>query len=305
MSSFYISVDGGGTKTEFCALNTETKEYISKIYTGSNYKYFEDDQDQSTGDVAEMFLDFIKENDIAIQDIAGAVFGISGIDSEKDLIYYQDLLKKTGMPSEKMIICNDCEFALRGNVDGDGIAVVTGTGGIVYGITDGHPYRVAGWGPPYSDLGSGTWIGAEGIKEAILRLDEGATEDDPVVKCMLGFKQEDAPLQWSLSLLDIPATASVAKGIVELAQSGESACQEIVTEAAYHIAGYICTVLRLMKYDKPEIKVVYVGSIHKNEYWRSLLEPITQQMAGKIKIQWIMPTECAAKAGLNYVMREL
>ena len=101
---------------------------------------------------------------------------------------------------EKLILCNDCEYTLRGLVDGDGIAVVCGTGAITYGISRGESFRTAGWGMPYSDLGSGTWIGGEAAKEAIQRLDEGADENDPVIKLFTRFKQDDAPLTWSSNI---------------------------------------------------------------------------------------------------------
>ena len=301
-NKIFISVDGGGTKTEFCIYNSETDEYSYAFYEGSNYK--NDDDREGKMDIGSQFLKTLEDKKLSLDDIGGVVFGLSGIDSEKDLKYYREVISRTEIPEEKLILCNDCEYTLRGLVDGDGIAVVCGTGAITYGISRGESFRTAGWGMPYSDLGSGTWIGGEAAKEAIQRLDEGADENDPVIGLFTRFKEDDAPLQWTINALDVPSTAKVARDVIGLAEAGDATCQEILLEAAFHIAGYIRTTFTKMKFTGDSLKIVYAGGVNKSPYFRSLLEPVTQKMLGSIKIEWIVPTESAAKNGINYIMRE-
>lgn len=298
----YISVDGGGTKTEFCIYDTASGEYSSAFYDGSNYK--NDDDREGRMDIAGQILKTVTDRGISFDEIAGAVFGLSGIDSEKDLEYYRKLISGTGIDMDRVILCNDCEYTLRGLVDGDGIAVVCGTGAIAYGICGGKHYRTAGWGMPYSDLGSGTWIGGEIIKEAIQRLDEGAGDDDPVIGLVLRFRDGDTPLQWTLNELDVPTAASIAKDAIGLAEKGEPTCQEIVLEAAFHIAGYIRTTFEKMHFCGDALKIVYAGGVNRSGYFRRLLEPALQKMLGSTKIEWIVPEETAAKSGIRYIMRE-
>lgn len=298
----YISVDGGGTKTEFCIYDTAAGEYSSAFYDGSNYK--NDDDREGRMDIAGQILKTVTDRGISFDEIAGAVFGLSGIDSEKDLEYYRKLISGTGIDMDRVILCNDCEYTLRGLVDGDGIAVVCGTGAIAYGICGGKHYRTAGWGMPYSDLGSGTWIGGEIIKEAIQRLDEGAGDDDPVIGLVARFRDGDTPLQWTLNELDVPTAASIAKDAIGLAEKGEPTCQEIVLEAAFHIAGYIRTTFEKMHFCGDSLKIVYAGGVNRSGYFRRLLEPALQKMLGSTKIEWIVPEETAAKSGIRYIMRE-
>ena len=298
----FISVDGGGTKTEFCIYNTKTGEYSSAFYSGSNYKNDDDREDKM--DIAGQFLKTLKDRNISPADIGGAVFGLSGVDSEKDLEYYRKLIFGTGIDPEKVIICNDCEYTLRGLVDGDGMAVVCGTGAIAYGLCGGRHYRTAGWGMPYSDMGCGTWIGGEIIREAIQRLDEGLSDDDPVIGLVKRFRTDDAPLQWTLNELDVPTTASIAFDALKLAEEGDATCQEIVLEAAFHIAGYIRTTYTKMNFQGEELSIVYAGGVNKSPYFRSLLEPVVQKMLGNTKVRWIVPTESAARSGIAYIMRE-
>ncbi len=299
----FISVDGGGTKTEFCIYDTVSGEYSSAFYSGSNYK--NDDDREGKMNIAQQFIKVLEDKDIVLKDVAGVVFGLSGVDSEKDLEYYQRLIFATGIEKDKVIICNDCEYTLRGLVEGDGMAVVCGTGAITYGISNGQSYRTAGWGMPYSDMGSGTWIGGEIIREAILRLDEGSGADDPVIGLVEKFRTEDAPLQWTLNELDVPTAASIAFDAIRLAQEGDATCQEIILEAAYHIAGYIRTTFVKMKLRGDILRIVYAGGVNKSEYFRGILEPIVQKMLGNIKIEWTLPSESAARSGINYIMREM
>lgn len=302
-NKIYISVDGGGTKTEFCIYDTVSGEYSSAFYSGSNYK--NDDDRKEKMDIAQQFLMTLKDNDIAIQDIAGVVFGLSGVDSEKDLEYYQKLIFATGIEKDKAIICNDCEYTLRGLVDGDGMAVVCGTGAITYGISKGQSYRTAGWGMPYSDMGSGTWIGGEIIREAIQRLDEGKGTDDPVIGLVERFRTHDAPLQWTLNELDVPTTASIAFDAIRLAQTGDATCQEIILEAAFHVAGYIRTTFEKMKFAGDVLRIVYAGGVNKSGYFRGILEPIVQKMLGSVRIEWILPEQSAARNGIDYIIHEM
>ena len=53
-NKIYLSVDGGGTKTEFCIYNSETGEYSYAFYEGSNYK--NDDDREGKMDIGSQFL---------------------------------------------------------------------------------------------------------------------------------------------------------------------------------------------------------------------------------------------------------
>ncbi len=302
MGRIFISVDGGGTKTEFCVYSEADDKYETFIYQGSNYKNLDEREDKL--DLCQQFSDLMIKTGMSPSDITGIVFGISGIDSEKDLQYYRALVDKTGLDRDRVILCNDCFYTLRGLVEGDGIAIVAGTGGIAYGICDGVEYRTAGWGMPYSDMGCGTWIGGELAREAIMRLDEEAGADDPVIRVVSRYRKEGEELQWTLNAMDVPTVASLARAALELAEQGEPACREIVTESAFYYAGYIAAILKKMRFSGSVMKIVYAGGITKNAYWRSVFEPAAQRRAGRVRLEFILPAETAARNGINYIMRE-
>ena len=258
MSRYFISVDGGGTKTEYAILNLDTDEVKVTFDKGSNFKYA--NETGHTKDIASSTTAMLKSENIDVSEIEKIVFGLSGCDSQKDYDYLLGVIRKTGIPDEKIILMNDCEFGLRGIVESVGICVVTGTGSITYGINGDLNVRDAGWGPPYSDLGSGTWIGAEFIKEAILRLDDSV--EDEITEVVRHFQNNEEPLQQTLNAFDIPSTASVAVDCTRLAQKGNETCQWIVKEAAGHIANYIARCFRKLEFTGDELTIVCVGGIY-------------------------------------------
>ena len=298
MSRYYVSVDGGGTKTEFAILNLDTDEIKTVIDKGSNYKYA--NGTSHTRDISDITRDVLANEGIAIEEIVKIVYGLSGLDSEKDRKYLHEVITKGGIPDDKLILMNDCEFGLRGIVDETGICVVTGTGGITYAINKDIVVREAGWGPPYSDLGSGTWIGAEFIKEAILRLDDGV--EDEITEVVRHFQNSEEPLQQTLNAFDIPSTASLARDCIGLAANGNETCQWIVNEAAGHIATYIARVFKRMQYEGDELTIVCVGGIYNSPYWREILAQMTQSLL-PCKLVWVRPEESAARTGIDYLKR--
>jgi N-acetylglucosamine kinase-like BadF-type ATPase len=52
-----------------------------------------------------------------------------------------------------------------------GVLLIAGTGAVGLGVTDAHR-MVDGWGPDLGDLGSGSWLGREGVR-AVLRARDG------------------------------------------------------------------------------------------------------------------------------------
>lgn len=298
MGRYYISVDGGGTKTEFAILDLDTDEIRTVIDKGSNYKYA--NGTNHTRNISDITRDILAKENIRIDEIVKIVYGLSGLDSEKDRKYLHSVITGGGIPDDKLILMNDCEFGLRGIVEDAGICVVTGTGGITYAVNKDLVVREAGWGPPYSDLGSGTWIGAEFIKEAILRLDDGAEDD--ITAVVRHFENTEEPLQQTLNAFDVPSTASLARECIRLAADGNDTCQWIVNEAADHISAYIARVFKRMNYSGDELTIVCVGGIYNSPYWRSVLEPMTEAIL-PCSILWVRPEESAAHNGLKYLKR--
>ena len=89
-------------------------------------------------------------------------------------------------------IVGDIDIAFEDAFGSDaGVMVVSGTGSIAYGRNaDGLTARAGGWGYPFSDEGSGYWIGVEAVRAALRTRDEG--ENPALLKDLIcGVGAED------------------------------------------------------------------------------------------------------------------
>jgi len=166
-----IGIDGGGTKTECCALSLRSGTHCRLVGGGSNY--------QGTGiaRARAVWKDLVERSlahlDAGPEHLAAAGLGIAGLDRPKDdaviRTAFSEILGE--VPFE---LVNDAYLALRaGTVDGVGVAVVSGTGCNAMGTArDGRRFRVGGIGPEFGDLGSASDIGVEALRAAFRAQDD-------------------------------------------------------------------------------------------------------------------------------------
>lgn len=178
MAYFYLAVDGGGSSSEFLLADAELTP-LTRFFTGST-------SFKSVGEAAaraniERGVARLREElavrDIELEDVYGT-WGMSGCDSEADAAAYRDSIASCGLDLAQHHVCNDALLALRTVVQGAGVVVVAGTGSVAFGVDGlGNTHRIGGWGYQTSDLGSGYWIGAALLREALLFAD-GCREHD-------------------------------------------------------------------------------------------------------------------------------
>ena len=101
----WISVDGGGTKTQFCACNIEGQKLYDRSFALSNYK--SSNLKQVSENLQEAFKNLMKTLNCRESDVAGVVMGLSGCDTKEDVEVYKSIMKQTEISEEKIYICND------------------------------------------------------------------------------------------------------------------------------------------------------------------------------------------------------
>ena len=189
MADYILSVDGGGTKTEFCISDMEGHIKDSVIVGCSNYK--------SVGveAVRESFqagFELLEKKGIRLGDLRYSVWGISGCDSEHDFSLIRAVLEGLGIDGETSYLCNDGILAFYAQAMEPGMVVIAGTGSIILGIgSDGEYKRASGWGYNISDIGSGYWIGAEALKHTLLYCD-GCGGYSPFFDCIREYFKADS-----------------------------------------------------------------------------------------------------------------
>lgn len=228
MAYFYLAVDGGGSSSEFLLADAELTP-LTRFFTGST-------SFKSVGEAAaraniERGVARLREElavrGIALEDVYGT-WGMSGCDSEADATAYRNALASCGLNLARHHVCNDALLALRTVTQGAGVVVVAGTGSVAFGVDElGGMRRIGGWGYQISDLGSGCWIGAALLREALLFAD-GCRDHDPAFdqvfrKLRMYCGKEGAALGEAIVSNSFPASDSALTHLSAASTTADSA----------------------------------------------------------------------------------
>ncbi|WP_194420127.1 N-acetylglucosamine kinase [Microbacterium abyssi] len=140
------------------------------------------------------------------------------------------LAEETGA---RVTVASDVVTAHAGALEGArGTLLIAGTGAVALGTDDDGVRLVDGWGPDLGDLGSGSWIGREGVRAA-LRFRDGLGEQTMLTEAI---RAHIAPASDAISWLagDIPVArllATAAPLVLDAAAAGDAVATRVASEA--------------------------------------------------------------------------
>jgi N-acetylglucosamine kinase-like BadF-type ATPase len=304
---YLLSVDGGGTKTEFCISDMQGKMLKSFFVGSSNYKSVGVDK------VYKHFnqgLEKIKKAfSIGIEDITYSVWGISGCDSKNDYDIIKEQILRLGFQKQQMYLCNDGVLAFYAQAHEPGIVIISGTGSIIIGVDkNGNVRRCGGWGYNISDIGSGYWIGNEALKQTLLYCDgccEYSSLYDKVREYFMAKNFEELPYMIT-EVVDYYQVAKVASLVAELSKENDTAAKEILKKGAHILA-------RMTKqmYDKLEfnssmkLNFVFSGGVLKNPEYETILKEELDKELPLINVKFSTQENPPAYGGIKLAQRIL
>jgi len=218
----------------------------------------------------------------------------AGVDREGDEVPFQVGLENAGLASTSssegngnrkdfgeqalVKVVNDAHAALASGVLGsdsskpmEGIVLIVGTGTIAFGVRrDGQTARVSGWGPAFSDTGSGYDIGHRALSAAA-RHHDGRGEKTDLTSRLIGHLELSTPdelITWAYSRQGWAPIASLAPLVFSAASDGDAVAKQIVSHCAAELVRCIDTLesrlfCRREGGDEPP-PVVLVGGIMAN-----------------------------------------
>lgn len=298
----WVSVDGGGTKTQVCAGDASGRLLFNETFGGINYKASDIESVKQVLDAAVRKL--LDTTGAENGGIAGMVMGISGCDTAEDLDLYYGLMERLGLVKPRLYICNDTEFAFRALSDKIGISMVGGTGSIAYAYRDGNVIdRAGGWGSPLSDEGSGYWIGARVLSRLIRWLDGTQSAAFPVYERILetlGTSVSEAASK--IATLGIPQVAAYSALVFEQARLGDDLCRETMREAISELLKLYVTLARRNAFEAG-IDLVVVGGLFNDSGFRESFFQQAQDALPGLKAVCIHAGPAPALDGLSYVRK--
>jgi N-acetylglucosamine kinase-like BadF-type ATPase len=143
--------------------------------------------------------------------------------------------------SKRFRFAHDAEVALvAGTPDGWGIALVAGTGSVVFGANqEGQEETAGGWGYHFGDEGSGYWLGQSALR-AVSFASDGRGPQTVLSEILLSRLDIREPRQMLAALArqgDLRlAIASLADAVVLASAKDDPVAQEILRSAVGHFA---------------------------------------------------------------------
>jgi N-acetylglucosamine kinase-like BadF-type ATPase len=230
-----VGVDGGGSKTLALVADTQGKILGRAIAGPSNYQVV--GQKAACAAIAAT----IRGARARIPgELSALCLGIAGAGRVSDRAMFQ-AWAETHYPGIPIRVVHDGQLALAaGTPEGWGIAVLCGTGSLVYGEDrQGRPARAGGWGYLLGDEGSGYAIGLAAL-QAVARAADGRGPATALTQAILTHWSLDKPQDLIAHVYrpTLPRTeiAGLAEILVDVAERGDQVAHELLTAAGEELA---------------------------------------------------------------------
>lgn len=293
-----VGIDGGGTKTNFCLLNTaeNTKDYLKAGETN-----FKNIGVQKAKDNMKSGLQKVLEiRGLEVKDIDCFVFGIAGCDTKKDFEILENMLAEIGI-SENVFIYNDAKIAFKACSNKDGIILISGTGSISFSYDKNTEKRLGGWGAEISDIGSGYWIGRRFLEDLLLYLENLYVKDIIFQEFVKKYIKDNNPFEYiQENFTDVKSIASVTKFVLSVESDYTDKLLHEITDFFYMIVDNLYS-----DFENREIDLILSGSVLKNNKVYRLLKEKMSYTNKMDNINIILNDKEAVEGCLNLALEIL
>lgn len=285
--NYYLGIDGGGTKTKLCLMNSDNE--VIQMAEGGPSSIDTVSEETTFNNFLNPFMEIINNcsNNITIK---GVFAGIGGIVSGEDEKLVESIVRRLPNITKdtKIKAKNDMHNALAsGLLFDEGVTLIVGTGSVAFGKDKhNHYHKCGGWGYKEGDLGSAYDIGFKAIKTMIKSYDGriDITDFTKEVKDKIGIEKiEDVVGALNNLWNNRTEIASYAKLVTKHANLGDKYAKMIVDEATDQLALAVNGVIKNLNIDNKVI--VIVGSLGNSEgYFKEQLHHKISLIDKDIKI---------------------
>ena len=265
-------IDGGGTHTRL-----ELRDEENRLLSRTDFGPF---NLNAIGEAA--FRRLLRQVLAACGDMANCArlcVGGAGISNPAVGAILGQELERAGF-SGMWKLCGDQEIALRGAMDGPGIAVIAGTGSICFGKNQaGQTARSGGFGHLIDDGGSGYALGRDVLSTAVQALD-GRCPDTAILERVyhrLGREDPGAIVSFVYDeTTDKAAIARFSSIALALAEEGNPTAQAILNRGAGELYALAAAVQRRLGLEGRPIALLGGLLSGENPYRRA----VARKLAG-------------------------
>ena len=263
----FVGVDAGGTKTH--ALVADESGEVLGIGRAGTGNWEGVGLDGALAALRQAVGEALSAARTSPREVTAAGYGLAGLDWPSDEARLRPLVEELGLSGPSVLV-NDTFVALRaGAREPWGVVIVAGTGTTVAGRNRrGEMARTLGLGYPFDDWGSAPDL-AQAALHAVARAYTGrgpATALSNRLVRLVGAADVADLLEgvsrWRYNLF--PLVADVVRALMEEADGGDGAAQEIVLQAGRELGGGAVVVIRRLGMEDEGFDLVLAGGLFRS-----------------------------------------
>lgn len=259
VKTYYIGIDGGGTKTKFDLFDSD-KNSIASLTTPTIHPAQASFKEVVSvlNTAKEKLLANINDSDYILK--VGAGLGGYGINAD----YRKKLEDEFSAVFDEFKLYSDAYAAMLGALAGeDGILMIAGTGSIALAKIGDKTFRCGGFGYRYGDEGSAYSIGKALISRALKEAD--GRSDKSIISDLVADYFDNIGINMiatsDFSRDKIAGLAAAASKYLDISES----VRDIFFAAANEISLHIKAIGKNFESGK-RIRLSYIGGVFKSEY---------------------------------------
>lgn len=170
-ADLHVAIDAGGTKTELVLFSGDG--LVRDRWRGKGCNPSRIGLEQAGNELGALLAELLRDHGGMSLPLASLFAGIAGgtvVDRER----YLETRFRAALPHAKRVATgSDMVNALNSGLGRrqDGMALIAGTGSVVYVRIGGSGHRIGGWGPVLDDEGSGFHLGRLALKAVLMQGD--------------------------------------------------------------------------------------------------------------------------------------
>lgn len=198
------------------------------------------------------------------EDVTHCVVGLAGASRKKDVDMARALVRRlVAVPVE---IISDAEVAHHAAFgDAPGVIVISGSGSVAYGRNEkGTVVRAGGYGPVFSDEGSGEWIGRQAVGITMRTLDNAL--GTALLQEVMATWQAETPEEICKLANSVPPPdfAALVPSVFHAAHEGDAVARDLLTRAGSELAALCSIVVRRLWPQTSSVRIAISGGVLNN-----------------------------------------